>query len=197
MSAVYPELATASRRISQIAYAEEEAFRRTLAPGTTILDTAVARGQVQPAPRARRREAFQLHDTYGFPIDLTLEMAAEQGVAVDEAGFRRLMKEQRDRAKADAQAKKPAHARPVGLPPARRRAGREVQFTGYDEVVSESPRPRPPPSTARSSRAAGAGDEVEVVLDRTPFYAEAGGQLADHRPSSCSTAAPHRGRDVQ
>ena len=93
-------------RISAVAYAEEEAFRRTLVAGTTILDTAVRRGQGGRAPALSGDEAFALHDTYGFPIDLTLEMAAEQGVDVDEDGFRRLMAEQRDRAKADARAKK-------------------------------------------------------------------------------------------
>ncbi len=105
MSPSYPEVAAQFERISAVAYAEEEAFRRTLAAGTTILDTAVrdvkhAKVQAEtvgtvaggPSPQISGERAFQLHDTYGFPIDLTLEMAAEQGVRVDEEGFRQLMR---------------------------------------------------------------------------------------------------------
>jgi alanyl-tRNA synthetase len=102
MKASYPELEHDFHRIGQVAYAEEDAFRRTLSSGTTILDTAVARAKSSGASTLGGAEAFALHDTYGFPIDLTLEMAAEQGLQVDEAGFRRLMAQQRDRAKADA-----------------------------------------------------------------------------------------------
>src|SRR4029079_12022844 len=110
MKQSYPELETGFDRISQIAYAEEDAFRRTLASGTTILDTAVARTKSQGSSTLAGEQAFQLHDTYGFPIDLTLEMAAEHGLEVDREGFTRLMQEQRDRAKADARAKKHGHA---------------------------------------------------------------------------------------
>ena len=99
MAPSYPELDGSFARISQIAYAEEDAFRRTLVSGTTILDTAVARAKLSGTPVLAGTEAFKLHDTYGFPIDLTLEMAREQGVEVDEEGFRRLMREQRERAK--------------------------------------------------------------------------------------------------
>ena len=109
MAPSYPELATDFERISTYAYAEEEAFRQTLRAGTTILDTAVADTKQAGGTQLSGDKAFQLHDTYGFPIDLTLEMAAEQGIEVDEAGFRRLMAEQRARAKADAQAKKTGH----------------------------------------------------------------------------------------
>ena len=158
MSVTYPELRTGFDRISQVAYAEEEAFRRTLASGTTILDTAVARvksagpGTPNHRPELTGSQAFALHDTYGFPIDLTLEMAAEQGVAVDEAGFRRLMQEQRDRARADAKARKQGH---VDTSVYRRIAdglGRAVEFTGYDEVVSEGRGRRDRAATARRSR---------------------------------------------
>src|ERR671917_2172534 len=106
MSASYPELATDFARISAVAYAEEEAFRRTLSAGTTLFDTAVAQAKAAGTPALSGEQAFSLHDTYGFPIDVTLEMAAEQGVTVDEAGFRALMQEQRDRARADARAKR-------------------------------------------------------------------------------------------
>jgi alanyl-tRNA synthetase len=106
----YPELEAGFDRISQIAYAEEEAFRRTLASGTTILDTAVARTKSSGGSTLAGDQAFALHDTYGFPIDLTLEMASEQGLEVDREGFTRLMEEQRNRAKADARSKKGGHA---------------------------------------------------------------------------------------
>ncbi len=106
MSPSYPDLATDFERISSVAYAEEDAFRRTLVAGTALLDTAVGQLKSSGTPQLSGAQAFQLHDTYGFPIDLTLEMAAEQGVSVDEAGFRALMTEQRDRARADARAKR-------------------------------------------------------------------------------------------
>ena len=106
MSPSYPEVATGFERISSLAYAEEEAFRHTLRAGTTLLDTAVRETKCQGGTTIGGDRAFQLHDTFGFPIELTLEMAAEQGLSVDEAGFRTLMREQRERAQADAKVKK-------------------------------------------------------------------------------------------
>src|SRR3712207_4997086 len=106
MGASYPELVADFDRIAAVAYAEEEAFRRTLSSGTTLFDTAVHEAKAAGTPALSGEQAFSLHDTYGFPIDVTLEMAAEQGVTVDEAGFRALMQQQRDRARADARAKK-------------------------------------------------------------------------------------------
>jgi len=138
MKASYPELESDFARISQIAYGEEEAFRRTLASGTTMLDTAVARARSAGRTTLAGDEAFALHDTYGFPIDLTLEMAAEQGVQVDEDGFRRLMNEQRDRAKADARSKKSAHGDTSAYRFVADSLGHAVEFTGYDQVVTES-----------------------------------------------------------
>jgi alanyl-tRNA synthetase len=140
-------------------------------------------------------EAFALHDTYGFPIDLTLEMAAEQGVQVDEAGFRRLMGQQRDRAKADAKAKKSGHgdtSASTGRSPTR--LGHAVEFTGYDEVVSEA---RWSGSSAASGVRPAAGEQIELVLDRTPFYAEGGGQLADGGRIELAGGALVEVRDVQ
>ncbi|MDT0164786.1 alanine--tRNA ligase [Actinotalea sp. AC32] len=176
MGASYPELVTDFDRIARAAYAEEEAFRRTLVSGTTILDTAVAQvkgsgGTVLPGDKA-----FTLHDTYGFPIDLTLEMAAEQGLAVDEQGFRDLMRTQRERARADAKAKKGGAASTTAYRELRDRGATE--FTGYTELTT--------PSTVRgllregvAVPAAVEGETVEVVLERTPFYAESGGQESD------------------
>ncbi len=196
MRASYPELESGFARISQVAYAEEDAFHRTLSAGTTILDVAVARAKSSGSGTLGGTEAFQLHDTYGFPIDLTLEMAAEQGLNVDEAGFRRLMAEQRDRAKADAKAKKMTHGDVSVYRRLADQLGREVEFTGYDEVVSEA-RVRGLIHDGELVESVNAGDEVELVLDRTPLYAEAGGQLADHGRIRLAGGALIEVRDVQ
>jgi alanyl-tRNA synthetase len=200
MKASYPQLETGFSRISQIAYAEEEAFHRTLASGTTILDTAVARAKSAAQPGAQAAlagdQAFALHDTYGFPIELTLEMAAEQGVQVDEDGFRRLMKEQRDRAKADARLKKSAHGDTSVYRSVADSIGAAVEFTGYTETTSEA-RVAGILLDGVSVPSAHAGDEIELVLDRTPFYAEGGGQLADAGRITLVNGAVLDVRDVQ
>jgi alanyl-tRNA synthetase len=178
MKAAYPELDRDFERISTVAYAEEEAFRQTLRTGTQIFDLAAGQTKAAGSPMLAGDTAFKLHDTYGFPIDLTLEMAAEQGLSVDEAEFRRLMAEQRQRAKEDARRKKTGA---VDLSTYRGLAdelGRTVEFTGYDEVVS-SGTVRGLLLNGTPSVEAEEGDEIELVLDRTPFYAEGGGQLAD------------------
>ncbi|MEN3358085.1 MAG: alanyl-tRNA synthetase, partial [Mycobacteriales bacterium] len=177
MSASYPELATDFGRISQYAYAEEEAFGETLRAGTTILETAVSAIRSSGGSRLPGDKAFQLHDTYGFPIDLTLEMAAEQGLSVDEAGFRRLMAEQRQRAKTDAQARKTGGTDVSAYRELLDASGRST-FTGYAEVARES-RVAGLLVGGAVVPVAGEGDEVEVVLDTTPFYAEGGGQQPD------------------
>ncbi|HWV26409.1 MAG TPA: alanine--tRNA ligase, partial [Aeromicrobium sp.] len=110
MKASYPELEADFPRIEQIAYTEEDAFRQTLDKGTQIFESAAADVKQAGGSTLTGQQAFTLHDTYGFPIDLTLEMAEEQGLAVDADGFRSLMAEQRARAKADAKAKKGSHA---------------------------------------------------------------------------------------
>ena len=176
MKQSYPELGTGFDRISQIAYAEEEAFRRTLASGTTILDTAVSRTKEAGGSTLAGDQAFQLHDTYGFPIDLTLEMAEEQGLSVDREGFTRLMLEQRNRAKADAKSKKSGHAntevwrdlRTVGA----------TDFRAYEELTSEASVVGLVVNGDRVPEVE-EGQRAQVVLDRTPFYAESGGQVAD------------------
>src|SRR3954453_15999605 len=177
MAPSYPELASDFERISTYAYAEEEAFLQTLRAGTTILDVAVAETKRAGGRELSGASAFQLHDTYGFPIDLTLEMAAEQGIAVDEAGFRRLMAEQRARAKADARAKKTAHA-DLSLYRAARDTADATDFTGYFEIAREAV-VTSIIGDAGLLPAAGEGDDVEIVLDATPFYAEGGGQQPD------------------
>jgi alanyl-tRNA synthetase len=176
MAESYPEVASDWPRISQIAYAEEDAFRRTLATGTQIFDLAVADAKSQHQTVLSSERAFQLHDTYGFPIDLTLEMADEQGLNVDEAGFRRLMQEQKDRAKADAKSKK-AGAQAVEIYRDLRALG-PTPFTGYTELSTES-KVRGIVVDGMLVEAAEEGDMVEVVLEQTPFYAESGGQDSD------------------
>ncbi|GAB2933319.1 alanine--tRNA ligase [Micromonospora polyrhachis] len=177
MAPSYPELATEFERISQYAYAEEDAFLSTLRAGTTILDTAIAETKSAGKPALSGDKAFQLHDTYGFPIDLTLEIAAEQGLTVDADGFRRLMADQRSRAKADAQARKTGHVDLSAYRSALDEGG-PVEFTGYTEVSRES-RVRTVLSAGGAVQAAGEGELVELVLDATPFYAEGGGQQPD------------------
>jgi alanyl-tRNA synthetase len=196
MAMSYPEVRSDWERISTIAYAEEDAFRSTLRTGTTIFDLAAQDAKAAGQQQLTGDKAFALHDTYGFPIDLTLEMAAEQGLAVDEDGFRRLMNQQRDRAKADARSKKGQHTDVTAYREVADSIGRPVEFTGYDEVVSEG--------TVRGivvgsgvTTTAHEGDEVELVLDRTPFYAEGGGQLADQGVIELGNGARVQVLDVQ
>ncbi|THA27342.1 alanine--tRNA ligase [Streptomyces sp. RKND-216] len=195
MSPQYPELAEDRRRIETVALAEEAAFLKTLKAGTNILDTAVTETRAGGGKVLAGDKAFLLHDTWGFPIDLTLEMAAEQGLSVDEDGFRRLMKEQRDRAKADARAKKTGHADLSAYRAVADASGTTV-FTGYTDTEGESTVVGLLVDGA-SAPAAHEGDEVEVVLDRTPFYAEGGGQLADTGRIRLETGAVVEVRDVQ
>jgi alanyl-tRNA synthetase len=173
----FPNLVRDAANIQTVIDAEEAAFSSTLRTGSVIFDTAVADVKRRGNTVLGGEQAFQLHDTYGFPIDLTLEMAAEQGLQVDENTFRRLMSEQRDRARKDAQEKKTGNADVSVFADLLEQSGR-VTFTGYDQISGEATvagllvdgAPVP---------AADTGTEVGVVLDRTPFYAEGGGQLAD------------------
>ncbi|MGA5302152.1 alanine--tRNA ligase [Nucisporomicrobium flavum] len=178
MAPSYPELEKEFERISTYAYAEEDAFLSTLRAGTTILDTAITDTKSKGGKALSGDQAFQLHDTYGFPIDLTLEIAQEQGLSVDQEGFRRLMADQRARAKADAAARKTGHA-DLSAYRSVLDAGGPVEFTGYAEVSRESRVRALLGSGGSSLAAAGEGDYVELVLDSTPFYAEGGGQQAD------------------
>ena len=175
MKGVYPVVETDFDRISRIAYAEEKAFLRTIASGTARLEDAVKESKAAGRPLSGA-DAFTLHDTYGFPIDLTLEMAEEAGLNVDEPEFRKLMLEQRQRAQADAKGKKGAHADLSAFQELL--AEGETVFTGYTDLEGES-RVRGILSAGRKVTQAATGDEIELVLAETPFYAEAGGQAAD------------------
>jgi alanyl-tRNA synthetase len=177
MAPTYPELQTEFERISAVVEAEEEAFLSTLTAGSRIFDTAVAETKSSGALILPGDRAFQLHDTYGFPIDLTLEMAAEQGLEVDQDRFTALMQEQRTRAKADAAGRKIGFV-DASVYRAVLDTHGSTSFLGYTELVAEGSivgllkDGQPVPAAAE-------GSNVEVVLDRTPFYAEAGGQQAD------------------
>jgi len=178
MAPQYPELNDEANRIRQIAAGEETVFLQTLKTGTTIFDDAVQQVKDRGSNTLPGAKAFALHDTYGFPFDLTLEMAAEQGLVVDEDAFRQLMGQQRERAKADARDRK------VGLTATTEyrdilQVGGTTEFTGYLEAASDATvigllRDGVTVPIARL------GEHVEVILNRSPFYAEAGGQLGDH-----------------
>ncbi len=176
MQEAYPEVASDFDRIARIAYAEEETFLRTLAQGTTILDVAVERAKQDGAPSIGGDTAFLLHDTFGFPIDLTMEMADEAGVQVDRGAFETLMSEQRARAKADAKSKKTALA-DLSVYSAFRAKG-ETVFLGYDALEAESAVLGIIVGGVSVDRAV-AGDIAEVILGETSLYAESGGQDAD------------------
>ncbi len=178
MSPSYPEVAEEFGRISSYAYGEEEAFLTTLKAGTTILDTAIAETKKARKKKLSGDKAFQLHDTYGFPIDLTLEIAAEANLGVDQEGFRKLMTEQRQRAKADATARKTGHA-DLSAYRSILDAGGPVEFTGYVETARESKVRGLLGADGTRIEVAGEGDAIELILDATPFYAEGGGQQPD------------------
>ncbi|MDI2132090.1 alanine--tRNA ligase [Yinghuangia seranimata] len=195
MGPQYPELVEDAKRIDSVATAEEARFLDKIVTGTSILDAEIGKTKASGSDVLPGSAAFALHDTHGFPIDLTLEMAAEQGLAVDEDGFRRLMAEQKQRAKEDARAKKHGHADLSAYREVADTTG-ATEFTGYTLndgeativglLVDGVPAP-----------AANEGDEVEVVLDRTPFYAEGGGQLADTGRIRVDSGAVVEVRDVQ
>jgi alanyl-tRNA synthetase len=195
MGPQYPELISDQKRILAVTVSEEESFLQTLKSGTQIFDVASTQLKKEKKSILPGEEVFKLHDTYGFPFDLTLEMAREEGLEVDEAGFTKLMKEQRDRAKADAKAKKSGH---TDLSEYKKIADSKGvgEFIGYTHIRSEA--------TLNgilvngvSVSTAHAGDDVEIVLDRTPFYAEGGGQLADGGTITLSNGAVIEIDDVQ
>ena len=176
MKAAYPELERDFDRILKTAVAEEETFLRTLVAGTVFLDEAIANAKKGGGKQLMGDAAFLLHDTYGFPIDLTLEVAEEAGLSVDRDGFKALMAEQRDRAKADAREKK-LGGTDLSVYSAFRAKG-VTKFTGYDELNSEG-RVLGLIVEGKDAHVAVAGQIAEIILDETSFYAESGGQDSD------------------
>ena len=176
MKAAYPELEAEFKRILTAAVAEEEAFLRTLVAGTVFLEEAIEVVKNSGSKQLKGDAAFLLHDTYGFPIDLTLEMAEEQGLTVDRDGFKALMAEQRDRAKADAREKK-LGGNDLSVYSAFRAKG-VTTFTGYQELQSDA-KVIGLISDGGSSTVVEQGSIAEIILDQTSFYAESGGQDSD------------------
>ncbi|QRP43842.1 alanine--tRNA ligase [Amycolatopsis sp. FDAARGOS 1241] len=177
MGPTYANLVTDFDRISEVVRVEEEAFLATLSSGSRIFDLAAAETKKSGGDVLAGDKAFQLHDTYGFPIDLTLEMASEQGLTVDEDGFRALMEEQRQRAKADAAQRKHGHGDLSEYRKLLEQHG-ETEFLGYTELQA-SAKVVGLLEDGQPVRSVAAGHKAELVLDRTPFYAESGGQVAD------------------
>jgi alanyl-tRNA synthetase len=178
-----------------VSVSEEESFLQTLKSGTQIFDLASVALKKSKATVLPGDEVFKLHDTYGFPFDLTLEMAREEGLEVDEDGFRRLMKEQKDRAKADAKAKKSGHTDVSVYKTIADKSGKS-EFVGYAQQSSES-KLTGIVVDGVGVKSAAAGENVEIVLNRTPFYAEGGGQLADGGRITLSNGAVVEIEDVQ
>ncbi len=195
MGPQYPDLISGSERILSIAQAEEETFTQTLKSGTSIFDLAATQLKSEKSKSLSADTAFKLHDTYGFPFDLTLEMAREQGLGVDEEGFRKLMNEQRDRAKADAKAKKSGHTDLTEYRAIVDKSGTS-KFVGYENISVEA-MITGVLVDGKSVAEANIGSEIEITLDRTPFYAEGGGQLADGGKIQLSNGAVIQVEDVQ
>ena len=195
MGAQYPELVSDKNRILAVSASEEESFLQTLKSGTQIFDVSSAALKKSKSSVLPGEDVFKLHDTYGFPFDLTLEMAREEGLSVDEDGFRRLMKEQKDRAKADAKSKKSGHTDVSVYRSIADKSGK-TEFLGYTNISSESKLTGLLLDGVAVSAAA-EGDDVEIILNRTPFYAEGGGQLADGGRITLSSGAVIEIDDVQ
>ena len=166
MGDAYPELRRDAERVTAVLKIEEERFFQTIANGMEMLETALA-GVTTTLPGD---VAFKLHDTFGFPLDLTADVCRERGVAVDEAGFNAAMKRQREQARAAAKFKLAA-----GL----EYTGADTSFVGYDGLLHEGSTVTAIYIDGSPSLSAKAGDDVVLVLDHTPFYAESGGQVGD------------------
>jgi alanyl-tRNA synthetase len=195
MGPQYPELISDKNRILAVSASEEESFLQTLKSGTQIFDVSSAALKKSKSSVLPGEDVFKLHDTYGFPFDLTLEMAREEGLSVDEDGFRRLMKEQKDRAKADAKAKKSGHTDVSVYRSIADKSGK-TEFLGYSNITSESKLTGILVDGVGVASAV-EGDDVEIILNRTPFYAEGGGQLADGGRITLSNGAVIEIDDVQ
>ena len=195
MGAQYPELIENAERITALSVNEEESFLATLKSGTTLFDTAASQVKKAKLSALSGDTVFKLHDTFGFPFDLTLEMASEKGLAVDEDGFRKLMKEQKDRAKADARTKKTGHTDVSEYRKILDGSG-ATKFLGYSEMSSEAVL-KAIMVDGKNVVEADIGAQVEIILDRTPFYAEGGGQLADGGRITLANGAVIEIDDVQ
>ena len=166
MGDAYPELRRDEARVTEVLKQEEERFFKTIATGMELLESALAGG----AKQVDGETAFKLHDTYGFPVDLTADVCRERGVTVDEVGFNRLLEEQKDRGR---QAGKFKMAQGLAY------TGAATTFHGYEHLTREDAKVVALYVDGSAVQSADAGDDVVVVLDHTPFYAESGGQVGD------------------
>ncbi|NEX60505.1 alanine--tRNA ligase [Noviherbaspirillum galbum] len=166
MGDAYPELRQSGQRVTEVLRQEEEAFFRTIANGMEILERALATG----AQQIDGDTAFKLHDTYGFPVDLTADVCRERGVTVDEARFNQLLDEQRQRAREAGKFKMAQ-----GL----EYSGSATTFHGYEKLIHETAQVVALYVDGTPVQEAKSGDDAVVVLDHTPFYAESGGQVGD------------------
>ncbi|WP_395701448.1 alanine--tRNA ligase [Aquabacterium sp.] len=166
MGEAYPELRRSAARVTEVLQQEEERFFKTIAHGMEILEAALASG----AKQIDGDTAFKLHDTYGFPVDLTADVCRERGVTVDEARFHVLLEEQKQRAREAGKFKMAQ-----GL----EYSGSATSFQGYEHLAVDGARVLAMYLDGTPVQAATAGDDVVIVLDQTPFYAESGGQAGD------------------
>lgn len=165
MGEAYPELRQAQARVTDVLKQEEERFFQTIATGMEILEAALAKGG-----NVDGDTAFKLHDTYGFPVDLTADVCRERGVAVDEARFNELLEEQKNRARAAGKFKMAQGLAYSGV---------ATEFHGYEHLVCEHSKVTAIYVDGAQVNEAQAGDDAVIVLDHTPFYAESGGQAGD------------------
>jgi alanyl-tRNA synthetase len=166
MGEAYPELRQSQARVAEVLRAEEERFFQTIANGMEILESALAGGTKQLDGEL----AFKLHDTYGFPLDLTADVCRERGVTVDGAAFDAAMNRQREQARAAGKFKMAAGLEYKGSP---------TTFSGYETLAQEGAKVTGVYVDGTAVHSAKAGDDAVIVLDRTPFYAESGGQVGD------------------
>jgi alanyl-tRNA synthetase len=174
----WPELVAQRSLIQQVMASEEESFSRTLRQGRSLLETAIERTRQQGGDSLPGDTAFQLHDTYGFPLDLTLEAAEEAGLRVDQDRFGELMEEQRRRASLARKELVGAQRKVEAYRELSQRFGR-TNFVGYEQTSAEGMTLGLLDPDGEDLEAAGEGQQLELVLDRTPFYAESGGQVGD------------------
>ena len=195
MGPQYPELVSDKKRILEIAIGEETSFAQTLKTGTMLFENTIDDLTKSKSKTLSGEKVFELHDTYGFPYDLTLEMATEAGISIDAEGFKRLMLEQKTRAKADAKERKQGLADVQQYRALADLAG-ITNFTGYSETSSEV-NLKGLLVNGAVAKSVNQGSEVEFVLDRSPFYAEGGGQLADSGKLVLSNGSEIEVDDVQ
>jgi alanyl-tRNA synthetase len=184
MSHVYPELTASRNLIGEVVRVEEGRFISTLDTGLNLVEALVSKSLTQGTKELAGEDVFRLYDTYGFPPELTAEIAGENGLSIDWAGFRFEMEKQRERARAGGAVVKPG---PANIPAIAH--GPEVitstNFVGY-EVLSSRSRVIKLAVKEKPVQTASQGDQVEVILDKTPFYGEMGGQVGDSGEISSS-----------